>query len=235
MYEVSGSFTKSGTYKVYGSSLTMGLLKVVAYKQPDFTYQMFEKYINWVNIGMNSTFHPAFASKTMYYSMKISGFLTCLESDTYEIFLVTNKKAEMYLDGIQVISKTQDETTKRFVKDLFNNRFYDFEIRIIVDETIPELGGVLPYVKLRWSSQNMVEMDIKPRNFYFLNPFKDNGSHLLGVKASVADPVNSIVVDTTADIIGIEYQEERRLNYKIISVTSNISGYVVIKDIYGKA
>ena len=54
----------------------MGLLKVVVYKSSNFTYQAFETFINWVDIGMNSTFNSYFSTKTLSYSMKISGLLT---------------------------------------------------------------------------------------------------------------------------------------------------------------
>jgi hypothetical protein len=180
-YDVYGSFDEPGTFKVYSSALTMGLLKLVAFRNSDFTSQMFETYINWVNIGMNSTFNDNFIKKTMYYSMKISGYLSCITSDTYEIYLETNKRAIMFMDGVKVLTKSQDVNSKRFIRDLFNDRFYDFEIRIIVDERIPEPEGTLPYVKLRWKSQNFELRDIKPRNFYYLNPFDDNGGHILTV------------------------------------------------------
>ena len=105
-----------------------------------------------------------------------------------------------------------------------NNIFYNFEIRIIVDEVIPEPDGSLPYVKLRWSSENLIDMDIKPRNFYSINPLLENGSKTLTVQAGIAYAMNSIVTDTTANILGTEYDESRRLTYKIIQNTQQITG-----------
>lgn len=75
-YYISGSFTKSGNYKVFTSVISMGLLDLVVYKNIDFTHQAFHTLINWVAIGMNSTFNPFFADKTLYYSMKISGLMS---------------------------------------------------------------------------------------------------------------------------------------------------------------
>ena len=234
VYDISASFTKSGIYKVYTSVITMGQLKVVAYKTPDFKYEAFEQFINWVDIGMNGTFNSFFSTKTLSYSMKISGLLTWLTSDTYKITLVTNKKAQLYFNGIKVIDKTSDTTSGMFIKDLFNDVFYYFEIKIIVDEITPEPDGSLPYLKLRWSSQNMIDMDIKPRNFYYINPLLENGSKTLTVQAGTSNAMNSVVDDTTSNILGTEYDETRRLTYKIIQNTQPITGSVTIRDIYSK-
>ena len=229
IYEVSGSFTKAGKYDIRVSALTMGLLKVTAYKSTDFTYQMFEQYINWVDIGLNSTFNPFLGTKTLYYSMIIQGFLTCLSSETYEIILLSNYRTVMYMDGIKYLSGGQT----RFIKDLSKDKFYDIEIKIVVDERLPDLETNPPIVRLRWSTQNIPERSIKPRNFYYINPLQDNGSKVLTVQADVAAPLNSTITDTTINIIGTEYDEERRLTYKILNIGGTIEGKVFIYDFYG--
>ena len=228
IYEVSGSFTKAGEYDIRISVLSMGLLRVVAYKSTYFTYQLFEQDINWIAIGMNKTFNPLFETKTMYYSMKIEGFFSCLVSDTYTIFLDTKYKATLYIDGVKYLSGDQ----RKFIKDLFNDRFYALEIRIVVNERLPDSESILPYVKLRWSSESIEERDIKPRNFYALNPLEINGNKILTVLAAAANPLNSTVIDTTTNIQGTEYDEERRLTYKILNNGESITGYLEVYDIY---
>ena len=209
----------------------MGLLQLTVYKNPDFTQQLMETYIDWIAFGMNSTFNSVFATKQMYFSAKINGRLTCQASDTYKIYLVSNRKAEMYMNNNLIINKTQDVESMRYITDLFNDVFYEIEIRIIVDEKVPQENK--PYINLRWESQNLVYMDIKPRNFYAVNPLSTNGGHNFTVLAGTANGLNSTVVDTTQGITGTEYDETRRLNYKIIPNTQSITGYVTIHDIYG--
>lgn len=205
------------------SALSMGLLQTLAYKNPDFTQVMYSDYINWIAIGMNNTFDPVFSSKQMYYSMTIQGVMTCQVSDTYQLFIVSNKKVELYIDGKLAMNKTQDVETSRIIRNLFINTFYTVELRIIVDDKIPE-HGAKPYIRMRWETQNMVNMDIKPRNFFTVNPISSNGDNFITIQAAAASSINSIVVDTTSGITDTEYDSARRLTYKIIPVTESITG-----------
>lgn len=229
IYDISGSFTTAGTFDVRVSSLTMGLVQVIGYKSTDFSHQMFEQYINWVDFGLNSTFNPALGSKRNYYSLVVRAYLSCLVSDNYEIILDTKYKGFLYIDGIKYLSAGQ----KKFRKDLVNDKFYFVEIRIVVDQRVPDVDDTNNLVRLRWATQNIAERDIKPRNFYYFNPLEDNGGHTLTVLANSAQAANSTVTDSTVNVQETEYDEERRHTYKILNSGDSITGYVLVNDHYG--